>query len=142
MAWAIFSRPEMTDHTIVVLTSGDPLFYGIGSFLVKRLGAERVRILPNVSAVAAGFSRLGEPWQDVRVVSLHGRNHTGRLFRHLAAGEPVAVYTDPGHNPAWLAGILVENHFSDVGMCVLERLGIARRADHPDHPRSGAAHDL
>jgi precorrin-6Y C5,15-methyltransferase (decarboxylating) len=119
-----FLQARMTDHTIVVLTSGDPLFYGIGSFLVKRLGAERVRILPNVSAVAAGFSRLGEPWQDVRVVSLHGRNHTGRLFRHLAGGEPVAVYTDPGHNPAWLAGILVENHFSDVGMCVLERLGM------------------
>jgi precorrin-6Y C5,15-methyltransferase (decarboxylating) len=119
-----FLQTRMTDHTIVVLTSGDPLFYGIGSFLVRRLGAERVRILPNISAVAAGFARLGEPWQDVHVVSLHGRNHTGRLFRHLAGGEPVAVYTDPGHNPAWLAGILVENHFPDVRMCVLERLGM------------------
>jgi precorrin-6Y C5,15-methyltransferase (decarboxylating) len=119
-----FLNQQMPDNTIVVLTSGDPLFYGIGAFLVRRLGAERVRILPNVCTVAAGFARLGEPWQDVRVVSLHGRNHTGELMRHLAGGDTVAVYTDPTHDPAWLAGTLQENGFSDVSMCVLERLGM------------------
>ncbi len=119
-----FLQDKMPDHTIVVLTSGDPLFYGIGAFLVRRLGVEQVRILPNVSAVAAGFARLGEPWQDVRVVSLHGRNHTGELMRQLAGGDTVAVYTDPTHGPAWLAGILMENGFGDVDMCVLECLGM------------------
>lgn len=121
---ADFLQARMDDHAIVVLTSGDPLFYGIGAFLVRRLGAERVRILPNVSAVAAGFARLGEPWQEACVVSLHGRDHTGRLLRNLAGGETVAVYTDPDHNPAWLAKILVGNHLSDVRMCVLEQLGM------------------
>jgi precorrin-6Y C5,15-methyltransferase (decarboxylating) len=119
-----FLQEKMPDHTIVVLTSGDPLFYGIGAFLVHRLGAEQVHILPNVSTVAAGFARLGEPWQDVRVVSLHGRSRTGELLRHLAGGDTVAVYTDPTHGPAWLAGILVDNGFNDVRMCVLERLGM------------------
>jgi precorrin-6Y C5,15-methyltransferase (decarboxylating) len=119
-----FLHQKMPDNTIVVLTSGDPLFYGIGAFLVRRLGAGRVHILPNVSTVAAGFARLGEPWQDVRVVSLHGRNHTGELLRHLAGGDTVAVYTDPTHGPAWLAGILEGNGFSGVSMCVLERLGM------------------
>jgi precorrin-6Y C5,15-methyltransferase (decarboxylating) len=121
---ADFLQAHLDDHAIVVLTSGDPLFYGIGAFLVRRLGAENVRILPNVSAVAAGFARLGEPWQEACVVSLHGRTHTGRLLRHLADGDTVAVYTDPDHNPAWLAKILVENHLPDVGMCVLEQLGM------------------
>ena len=119
-----FLHQKMPDHTIVVLTSGDPLFFGIGAFLVRRLGPERVHILPNVSTVAAGFARLGEPWQDVRVVSMHGRNHTGELLRHLAGGDTVAVYTDPAHGPSWLAGILVGNGFTDVSMCVLERLGM------------------
>jgi precorrin-6Y C5,15-methyltransferase (decarboxylating) len=119
-----FLQEKMSDNTIVVLTSGDPLFYGIGAFLVRRLGAEQVHILPNISTVAAGFARLGEPWQDVRVVSLHGRSRTGELLRHLAGGDTVAVYTDPTHGPVWLAGILEENGFSDVNMCVLERLGM------------------
>lgn len=119
-----FLEQHLVDHAIVVLTSGDPLFFGIGAFLVHRLGADKVRILPNVSAVAAAFARLGEPWQDVRVVSLHGRNHTGTLLRYLAGGEQVAVYTDPEHHPAWLAALLQENGLADVRMCVLERLGM------------------
>jgi precorrin-6Y C5,15-methyltransferase (decarboxylating) len=119
-----FLSREMADHTIVVLTSGDPLFYGIGAYLARRLGADNLRILPNVSTVAAAFARLGEPWQEVRVVSLHGRSHTGELFRYLAAGDTVAVYTDPVHHPAWLAGRLEENGFPDVRMCILERLGL------------------
>jgi len=115
---------RMTSRSIVVLTSGDPLFYGIGAFLVLRLGADKVRILPNVSAVAAAFARLGEPWQTVRVVSLHGRQRTGELLRHLATGDTVAVYTDPNHDPVWLAALLLENGFSDAGMTVFERMGM------------------
>ena len=118
-----FLESQIIDHTIVVLTSGDPLFFGIGAFLVSRLGADRVRILPNVSAVATAFARLGEPWQDVRVISLHGRSHTGQLLRHLAAGETVAVYTDPTHNPIWLAELLADNGLDDVTFTVVDRLG-------------------
>jgi precorrin-6Y C5,15-methyltransferase (decarboxylating) len=114
---------RLTDHTVVVLTSGDPLFFGIGAFLVRRLGIDRVRILPNVSAVAAAFARLGKPWQGVRVVSLHGRRHTGQLLRCLAGGDTVAVYTDPAHHPAWLADRLLDNSLGDVSMCVMEELG-------------------
>ncbi len=120
-----FLQEKMTDHTIVVLTSGDPLFFGIGAFLVGRLGAQQVHILPNISAVAAAFARLGEPWQEVRVVSMHGRNRTGELLRHLAGGDTVAVYTDPAHGPAWLADLLVQHAFSDVDMVVLENLGMS-----------------
>ena len=85
-----FVEAHICSHAIVVITSGDPLFFGIGAFLVRRLGADRVRIMPNVSAVAAAFARLGESWQDVSVVSLHGRSHTGRLLRRLADGDAVA----------------------------------------------------
>jgi precorrin-6B C5,15-methyltransferase / cobalt-precorrin-6B C5,C15-methyltransferase len=118
-----FLEQRMVDHAIVVLTSGDPLFFGIGAFLVRRLGADRVRILPNVSAVAAAFARLGEPWQDARVISLHGRSHTGQLLRHLAVGDTVAVYTDPAHDPTWLAALLEKNGFDEVTLTVLEQLG-------------------
>ena len=120
---ADFLQEKMADHAIVVLTSGDPLFFGIGAFLVRRLGADRVTILPNVSAVAAAFARLGKPWQEARVVSLHGRKRTGRLLRLVASGETVAVYTDPTRGPAWLADLLVKNALADVSMSVVECLG-------------------
>ena len=118
-----FLQEKMEDHAIVVLASGDPLFFGIGAFLVRRLGAGRVTILPNVSAVAAAFARLGKPWQETRVVSLHGRQRTGELLRLIASGETVAVYTDPTRGPAWLADLLIKNTLPDVSMSVVECLG-------------------
>ena len=63
---------------VVVLASGDPLYFGIGSYLARNMGAENVRIYPNITSVAAAFARLGEPWQDVPLVSLHGRRQDKR----------------------------------------------------------------
>ena len=56
-----------------VLASGDPMFYGIGSTLVRLLGAERVPVLPHPSSVSLAAARLGWPLDDVEVVSLVGR---------------------------------------------------------------------
>ncbi len=118
-----FIEAHMAERAIVVLASGDPLFFGIGAYLGRRLGADRVCIRPNVSAVAAAFARLGTPWQGVRVVSLHGRQRLGAMLRDLAAGDTVAVYTDPSRDPAWLAAQLLDHGFADVRLDVLEQLG-------------------
>ena len=59
---------------VVVLATGDPLFHGIGGYLEARLPAERLEILPNVSTVQLACARLGLAWQDLRVVSVHGRD--------------------------------------------------------------------
>jgi precorrin-6Y C5,15-methyltransferase (decarboxylating) len=64
---------EHADKVLVVLASGDPMFYGIGSTLVRLLGAERVRVLPHPSSVSLAAARLGWPLDDVDVVSLVGR---------------------------------------------------------------------
>lgn len=58
---------------LVVLASGDPLFYGIGSTLVRLLGADRVRVLPHPSSASLAAARLGWPLDDTDVVSLVGR---------------------------------------------------------------------
>jgi precorrin-6B C5,15-methyltransferase / cobalt-precorrin-6B C5,C15-methyltransferase len=61
------------DQALVVLASGDPMFYGIGATLVRLLGAARVRVLPHPSSVSLAAARLGWPLDDVDVVSLVGR---------------------------------------------------------------------
>ncbi len=140
-----FIETRMSENKIVVLTSGDPLFFSIGVLLVRRLGARRVQIFPNVSAVAAAFAKLGEPWSETRVVSLHGRDRTGELLRYLSLGETVAVYTDPTHTPAWIAETLLSNALSDISMWVLEELGgpderVTRIT--PERARAKTFHDL
>jgi precorrin-6Y C5,15-methyltransferase (decarboxylating) len=61
------------DRRIAVLASGDPMFYGIGTTLVKRFGVERVRVLPHPSSVSLACARLGWPVEETDVVSLVGR---------------------------------------------------------------------
>ncbi|WP_250159132.1 precorrin-6y C5,15-methyltransferase (decarboxylating) subunit CbiE, partial [Pseudomonas aeruginosa] len=39
------------EQRVVVLASGDPLFYGIGTRMVAHFGIENVRIIPGISAV-------------------------------------------------------------------------------------------
>lgn len=120
-----FIKNRMASQSIVVLASGDPLFFGIGARLVKALGEENVVIYPNISSVAAAFARIKEPWSDVRVISLHGRNNESVLFKALEKENVVAVFTDPKNNPAWLAQRLIEEDFINFKLCVLESLGTA-----------------
>ena len=118
-----FMRQEMQKSSIVVLASGDPLFYGIGRRLIDAIGAGHTRVYPNISSISAAFARIREPWDDARVISLHGRNNENKLFRALEAENKIAVLTDPKNNPAWLAGLLLKGQYTNYEMCVLEALG-------------------
>ena len=120
-----FVKNRMTSQSIVVLASGDPLFFGIGACLVQALGAENVVIYPNISSVAAAFARIKEPWSKIRVVSLHGRNNKSVLLKALEKENVVAVLTDPKNSPARLSQRLIEEEFINFKMCVLESLGTA-----------------
>ncbi len=112
------------DHAVVVLASGDPLFYGIGALLIKRLGKANVRVLANVSVPAAGFARLKLAWQDAAVVSLHGRFSHGQLMGALQQADTIAVLTDPTQDPAWLARFLLDREAEGFCFYVLEQLGM------------------
>ena len=118
-----YIKNRMLNNNIVVLASGDPLFFGIGSLLLTSLGRENVLIYPNISSVAAAFSRLKIPWHDAHIISLHGRNKGRTLLPILAKKDKVAVFTDPENSPAWLANYLLEKGITDYDMCVLEQLG-------------------
>lgn len=118
-----YIQDRMHENKIVVLASGDPLFYGIGSLLVNALGTENIVIYPNVTSVGGAFARIKEPWQDVKVVSLHGREHETELLNALDRHDRVVVFTDPSRSPEWVAERLIQNDYRGFQMCVCERLG-------------------
>ena len=109
-------------NRVMVLASGDPLFYGVGRRLLKRLGSERLMVLPNISAVQALFARVPECWEDVAVFSLHGRSHD-RWLQQLRAGRKVAILTDPRHSPDWIARELAGAGVRNCTLVVGENLG-------------------
>ena len=95
---ALQSRPA--DQPVVVLASGDPLWFGLGRILCDRIGAERLRFHPAPTSLQLAFARIGRPWQDADWVSLHGRDPeilASTLQKRPAA---LAVLTDPNHGGA------------------------------------------
>jgi precorrin-6Y C5,15-methyltransferase (decarboxylating) len=98
---------------VVVLGTGDPNFFGIGRYLVSKLGAERVTILPAPSTMQEAFARVGLPWHEARFGSCHGRPVEGvvELVRHHAV---VGLFTDPDNTPARIAAHLLEAGIADL----------------------------
>jgi precorrin-6Y C5,15-methyltransferase (decarboxylating) len=95
-------------NLIVVLTSGDPLFFGLGRLLLTELPAESLTFHPHLSAVQLAFSRVKLPWQDARLISAHGRS-LEELTQALQQGAAkLAVLTDGTNTPATIARLLGE----------------------------------
>ena len=112
------------DRRVVVLASGDPNFYGVGPLVVKVMGADRVVIHPNVTAVQTACARLKLAWHDAAVLSLHGRAWS-RLEEALnRTAEKLIIFTDPEHSPAAIARFLLARGLAEARLCVLEELGL------------------
>ena len=61
-------------RSVAVLATGDPLCHGIASFLIGKLGADAIDVLPAVSTLQLAFARLKKTWQTAKIVSVHSRD--------------------------------------------------------------------
>jgi precorrin-6Y C5,15-methyltransferase (decarboxylating) len=107
---------------VVILASGDPLFYGIGTRLVTRLGPEGVEIHPQASSVQLAFARLGIPWEDGVWVSIHARPFDN-LRKVLGRAAKIGVLTDGCQSAEAICRWLVESAVEEYDVAVLENLG-------------------
>jgi precorrin-6Y C5,15-methyltransferase (decarboxylating) len=112
------------DHSICVLASGDPLFFGIGGLICKKIGKEHVDIIPAPSSMQLAFARVGEKWDDAEVISLHGRPIQGFISR-LQRFAKVACFTDATNSPQVIARYMTQFDEVDWKAHVCENLGSA-----------------
>src|SRR3989339_1573660 len=117
-------RKKMSRSKIVVLASGDPLFYGIGSTLIQYFDKAQLNIHSNISSVSAAFAAIKEPWHDAVVISLHGKKESETLFFSSLFNEnKIAFLTSPEMNPGIIAEKCIKEGIYDFRACVLENLG-------------------
>lgn len=64
-----------TGETIVILASGDPLYFGLGRLLLEKFAPEQLQFHPHLSSIQLAFNRLKIPWQDATIISAHGRSN-------------------------------------------------------------------
>lgn len=119
---------------IVILASGDPLFYGIGRRAVKEFGKDVVEIIPDLSSIQLAFSRIKESWDDAFLMSLHGGPNPLKrrdlpfeledLPFLVTIHKKILILTDKENNPAKIAKELYLSGFNKVlKVYVCEKLG-------------------
>jgi precorrin-6Y C5,15-methyltransferase (decarboxylating) len=124
-------------RSVAVLATGDPLCHGIASFLIGKLGADAIDVLPAVSTLQLAFARLKKTWQTAKIVSVHSRDagewSVGATPDHglyglvrAAAEHPlIGVFTSPENSPERIArALLAAGHGDDFRLSVAARLGL------------------
>ncbi|MDP1996843.1 MAG: precorrin-6y C5,15-methyltransferase (decarboxylating) subunit CbiE, partial [Gallionella sp.] len=123
-------------QTVAVLATGDPLCHGIAKLLLEKVGAENIEVLPALSTVQLAFARLGRPWQQAQIVSVHGKD-AGEWFsgatpqhglyalvRAVAEHDLLAAFTSRENGPERIARALLAAGYGDelrlsVAACLL-----------------------
>ncbi|HEX6978448.1 MAG TPA: precorrin-6y C5,15-methyltransferase (decarboxylating) subunit CbiE [Alphaproteobacteria bacterium] len=107
---------------VVVLATGDPLWFGIGVTLARHFPREEMVVLPHLSAFNLAASRMGWPIADVETLTLHGRP-IGLLALHLAPGARLLVLSSDGTTPTQVAAYLRDAGWGPSTITVLEHMG-------------------
>lgn len=105
---------------VCILVSGDPGFYSLLDFFLKRVREEELEVIPGISSFQYMFARLKKPWKDYALASLHGRKTD--LKKKLLESGGLFLLTDRTNNPAKIAAYLLENGLSETTISVGENL--------------------
>ena len=118
----LIDAKDRESKNVVVMATGDPMFFGIGATLLHELGGDRVESMPNVCTLQVAVSRAKIPWPEVTTVSLHGRDDIHLLFEALMYNSKVALLTDARSIPASIAQALLDKGVTNYRMWVFEDL--------------------
>lgn len=114
--------PEYQNKKVVMVALGDPLFYGIGAILLRFLPTEQLRFHSAISSLQAALSRFGIPWNDLEVISLHGRKLSS-LAALISPKGRYGILTDERNSPKNIAEELVKIGQEEAIVRVAESLG-------------------
>jgi precorrin-6B C5,15-methyltransferase / cobalt-precorrin-6B C5,C15-methyltransferase len=132
---------------VVVLATGDPMHFGIGVALAKRVPAEEMAVHPHISAFSLAAARMRWPLADTECLTIHGRP-LDLLASAVAPGRKLLLLSHHGTSPAEVAERLAELGYGPSEVTVLEHMGGARervyagRADAWTHPRAADLNTL
>lgn len=118
----IKEHPQYTKITIML--SGDTGFYSgakkLGEVL-SGLPGYNLKIIPGISSVAYFAAKLKMDWQDIKLISLHGRIQN--VIAAIKNYKKTFVLLGAKDSVAWLAGICIKYGLFDVTFHIGHNLG-------------------
>jgi precorrin-6Y C5,15-methyltransferase (decarboxylating) len=115
-------REAISARRPVLVSGGDPLFYGVARYLCDRLGKDQFEVVPHVSSMQLAFARVKESWEDAYLTSLAGRPLEAVVDR-IRTAEKVGLFSSDEHPPGRLARELLDRGIDYFRAYVCENLG-------------------
>lgn len=112
-----FGRKRM-----VVVASGDPLFYGVARYLCDRLGKDHFEVLPHVSSMQLAFARIKESWEEAYLTNL-ATHPLQTVVDRIRVAETVGLFTSEDEDPPRIARELLARGLDYFRAFVCENLG-------------------
>lgn len=107
---------------IVILASGDPLFYGVARYLCDKLGKDRFEVLPHVSSMQLAFARVKESWEEAYLTDLSNRP-LDQVLEKIRSAQKVGLFTSDAAPPKAVAKAMLERRIDYFSAYVCENLG-------------------
>src|SRR5262249_3616948 len=102
--------------------TGDPMHFGIGVTLAKRVAREEIAIHPHRSAFSLAAARLAWPLAEVECLTFHGRP-IELLTAAVAPRQKLMILSHDATTPALVAARLAESGYGPSRFIVLEHMG-------------------
>ncbi len=115
-------REAMSAARPVLVSGGDPLFYGVARYLCDRLGKDQFEVVPHVSSMQLAFARVKESWDDAYLTSLAGRPFEAIVDR-IRTAEKVGLFSSDDHPPGRIFRELLDRGIDYFKAYVCENLG-------------------
>ncbi|MFD5868698.1 precorrin-6Y C5,15-methyltransferase (decarboxylating) subunit CbiT [Corynebacterium sp. NPDC060344] len=130
---------DLDPATDVILASGDPMFHGIGTTLVRELGADAIEVFPAPSSASLACARLGWALDRTPVVSLvtgpAGADGAGAVVPLADAGRPFLVLCRDAGSVALVADALSDR--PDTILTALTNVGGGETGPCPESVARG-----
>lgn len=107
---------------LVILVTGDPLWYSVGARILRAIPADEITFHPQLSAFQWASTRMGWSLADVETLTVHGRP-AEQVIPYLAPCARLLLLTRNEGTPAEIARILTAQGYGASQMTVLGALG-------------------
>ncbi|WP_334067043.1 precorrin-6y C5,15-methyltransferase (decarboxylating) subunit CbiE [Nereida ignava] len=107
---------------VVVLATGDPLWFSVGARIGRSIPYEQITYHPQLSAFQLASARMGWSLADVETLTVHGRP-VSQMVAFIQPDQRLIVLTTGAETPAQIAEFLSSRGFGQSKMTVLAAMG-------------------
>ena len=107
---------------VVVLATGDPLWFSVGAKIGRHFDAGDVTFHPQLSAFQLASARMGWSMADLETLTVHGRP-VEQMIAFIQPDVRLLILTTGEETPAQIAKFLSERGFGLSKMTVLAAMG-------------------